>query len=89
MTHGQHQPASARGYAVDVNVLRVEKIGNCKNGNPRYHFHTESGIYTTADGIQASAGLIGTENGPAVFRVEGHRLISWAFAERAKPAFAA
>lgn len=51
MTNDNHLPANERGYTVDVVVLRTERIANSKNGNPRYHFHTDTGIYTTADDV--------------------------------------
>jgi hypothetical protein len=68
-----------RGYSVDVAVLRIEKIASSKNGNPRYRFHTDSGIYTSADDIQQSTRLTGAETGAAVLRIEASRVIGWQF----------
>ena len=71
------QPAYERGYEVNVVILRVERINNTASGNPRYRFHTDTGIYTTADDIQASSTINGDETGPAALRIEDSRIIAW------------
>lgn len=73
------QPASERGYDVDVTILRVERMRNSKSGNPRYRLHTRTGIYVSADDAQVSATINGDETGPAVLRIENARVIAARF----------
>lgn len=77
-----NRPSAKTGYEVDVNVLRVEKLGDNKSGL-RYRLHCSEGMYLTeAAGKDATTPrLTGKETGKAVLFVEGNKIIAWRFGE--------
>jgi hypothetical protein len=71
------------GSVFETVVLRTERINNAsRTGNPRFRFHTESGIYTTADDIQQNSTLTGSETGAAELRIDNNRVAAWCFADK-------
>lgn len=67
------------GYTVDVDVLRTERAINSADGNPRYRFHTDKGVYAAASDVQQSLSLTGEETGSAVLRIENTLVVAWTF----------
>lgn len=78
-TNDGYTPSEMGGYTVEVVVLRTERATNSADGNPRYRFHTDKGIYASTGDVQQSLGLTGEETGPAVLRIENARVVAWTF----------
>lgn len=84
MTNSNVNSTGDRGYQVDVIVLGIDRIDNSADGNPRYRFNTDTGVYATANDLQQSMTLTGDETGPAMLRIENARVIGWEFIEPQK-----
>lgn len=81
MSHKKPAPVST-GYPIDVVVLRVERLTNTKDGNPRWRIYTSNaGVRLTSPNSHVGYELSASSAGPAVLLIDGDHVIGCSFIE--------